>query len=654
MAIEISSDDVTAAESFLASLLEQNIEDGRFTEGTALRDLAVKGLAFIHSYMKKENATVQTLQSLLNINNLATTSDPQQDRTVSTAVDSLLSNWFLTRKVGRFSRGTLQVRVSRQQDYVIPNDQRFVYSRNVSFFLDTSTTDDLVVPASDLQPFIDTEGNTQYYIMTLRLVAARTGDAFNVSPAEWQSPGTFSPYIQGASNVEKFSGGAAKETTSDLIIRANSAIAERSLINERSIAATLQERFGELNRLQVIGMGDPEMYRDLITEYAAELTMHAGGHYDVYVELPITQATFEGVLGGSFTRPDGIVNIFRDGTITDWTATSVQVGDIIRIASGLPEAPKDFTIREVLPSELRVSEERPFSEVLDGTGSFADYFIYRPLFGADYQVLPAVGVNTTGVTANTVINSGRILLPGNPVYDTIDVAVINPDPGDVYANGADGFVHFPSRQNDTPFLPIDPVDLNYQVVSANIGTTQSSVQFVELLLPDTYDGKTVRVTYDTIAGYSAIDEYLKDRFERILASNPLAKGFHPVYLSFAANFSMKPTATSVVDTVALRQSLVDFINEFSPNDVIDTSDIVAHIREYSSDIGTVYPLIINYTLYSPDGNVVQFATEDIVSVSTDKVDEDDADFFQEPSELGISDRVIRYLTTFDRVSVEQI
>lgn len=654
MAIEISSTDVSAAEAFLADLLDQNIEDGRFTEGTALRDLAIKGLSFIHAYMKKENTTVKTLQSLLNITQLATTDDPDTDRTVAAAVDALLSNWFITRKTGQFSRGVLQVKVSRRQDYVIPNDTRFLYSRNLAFFLDTDTDEDLIVPASDLQAQITAQGEVEYYIMTLRLVAARTGERYDVTPSEWLNPGGFSSYVVGGANVQTFSGGKSQETTTELIDRAPSAIAERSLINERSLDATLREKFGELNRIQVLGFGDPELLRDLTTEFSRDLTTHVGGHYDVFLDLPVAERVYEGVLGGTFNRPDNIANVFRDGTIPDWTLTGVQPGDVIRVSAGLSEAPKDFTIREVLETELRISDRRPFSAATDETASNVDYFIYRPLFGADFHVLPAVGVNTTGVTSRAVANSGRLLLPGGPVYDILDVAVIDPDAGDTNINGADGFVHFPQRQNETPFLTLEPELLNYQVVNMEPGTAQSSVQFAELLLPPTYDGKTVRITYETLVGYSTVDAFLKDRFERILVSSPLARGFHPVYLNFRVRYGLKPQATTAIDDTALREYLVTFVNTFSPNDIIDTSDIVAAVRAFDDSIGVVYPLTITYQLISPNGDLVEFETEDIVQVSTDNVVTEDATYYTNPVDLGMSDRVVRYLTSYARVTVEQV
>lgn len=654
MAIEISSTDVSEAEAFLATLLEENIEDGRFTEGTALRDLAVKGLAFIHAYMQKENETVRTLQSLRNITNLGTSTDPNLDRAVSSAVDALLSNWFITRKTGTFARGVLYVRVSRRQDYVIPSTTRFLYTRDLSFFLDSDTATDIIVPASDLQANITGTGEVESYTLTLRVKASRTGGEYNVAPSEWDSAGGFSPFIVGAANTATFSGGDTKETTDALITRANSAIAERSLISERTLTATLTQNFAELSRLYVAGFGDPEMLRDLITEFATELNTHVGGHYDVYVELPVAERVYEGVLGGSFARPDNIANIFRDATVTDWTATNVQVGDIIRVSDGLAEAPKDFVVREILAAELRISEIRPFSEATDETSANVSYYIYRPLFGADTQILPVTGTNTTGVTSRSVSNSGRILLPGNPVYDIIDVAVIDPDPSDPAINGADGFVHFPVRQNTTPFLTLEPSGLNFQVISSVVGTSQSADQFMELLLPAFYDGKTVRVTYEALSGYESVDTYLKDRFERILASNPLAKGFHPVYLNVNVQYKTLVNPTGTVDEAGLRDAIVEYINSFSPNEVIDTSDVIAAIRSFDTNIGAVLPLTITYDLISPDGNIIQFTTADTVSVSSDKVIAEDAALLSNPLELGLTDNVIRYRTTFDRITVEQV
>jgi hypothetical protein len=63
-------------------------------------------------------------------------------------------------------------------------------------------------------------------------------------------------------------------------------------------------------------MGEPEMVRDLRTEISPAISLHVGGHYDTYLDLPETQVEENGLVGGLFARPDGLVNVFRDPQLT--------------------------------------------------------------------------------------------------------------------------------------------------------------------------------------------------------------------------------------------------------------------------------------------------------------------------------------------------
>ena len=161
MAIEISATDVANAEEFIATLLTENIENGLFTEGTALRDLVVKAFSFIFAHISKENEEVRTLQSLLTVQNVAT-GDPDTDRTVADSIDAIMSNWFVTRKVGSFSRGILTIEVSRRQDYVVPGNNRFLYDRSRAYFPDVvDPTVSIIVPAANLVPVIGETGSSK-------------------------------------------------------------------------------------------------------------------------------------------------------------------------------------------------------------------------------------------------------------------------------------------------------------------------------------------------------------------------------------------------------------------------------------------------------------------------------------------------------------
>lgn len=643
MAIEITAQDVTTAEEFLATVVSNQVPEGRFTDGTALRDLCIKALAVVAAQLRAENKSVQSLQSLLRVRELATTST---DPAVDDAADALLSNWFITRGTGTYTRGPISIFVSRRQDYLIPRTTRFFYDRTLAFYPDSTT--DLVIPAADVQPVVDAGGAVVAYVFTLRVVAAQTGAAYNVFPGTWAGTGGFSPFVVKVTSATRFEGGGDRQNTVDMIDAAQTGIAVRNLINDRSIQATLTQKFSGLTRLTNIGMGDPEMQRDYLPTIVNAPRIHIGGHFDAYLELAVSNTTFEGVLGGVYTRPDGVTNVFVDSGVT-WTSTLVQPGDVIRVTEGFVATPRDFVIQDVRANELYVSDRHPFPEATTGL----TYYIYRPLFGASVQIYPTTSVSTTGVSASTVQNANTLVLPAEPHYDILDVAVVNPDPGDTYINDPDGYVHFTSRINTTPALPASTsTSLPFQIVGRSPADGQSARAFDELVLPPGYNGKRVRITYQTLAGFSAVDQFTRDRFERVLAGNVQTKGYHPVYLTLRVPYALSPLATGVVNELSLRQNLVAFINSFDPRDIIDVSDITSYVKNFSANIGTVYSFQITYDLLAPNGNVYSFVTDDVVAMDPAKETSGSGISLNDLLELTVSDRTVRYLTRLDRVQVE--
>ncbi len=645
MPIEITAEDVTEAEEFLATVVAEQVTNGRYTDGTALRDLCIKALAVVSAQHRRDNLETQSLQSLLRIRSISAAQNPDTDPAVADATDAILSNWFAARKGGNFSRGPLTVVVKLRQDYFIPRTTRIPYDRTLSFYPDSDT--DIVITAADCTPLLNANGVAAAYTFSIPVVAAKAGVAYDVYPANWQGTGNFSPYVLRVSNTVQFTGGKDREAPSDAIVRAGGAIAVRNLINPRSIDATLTERYPQLTRMTSLGMGDPEMQRDDILELATGTRIHVGGHFDVYMELPTTNTTFDGVLGGVYARPDGIANVFVDTAVTDWTATPVKPGDVIRITSGFPGVPRDFPIREVRTTELYVSTAHAFP-----SPTFtATYFIYRPLFGADTQMYPAFGASTTGRTFATTQTPNQLVLPPMPHYDILDVAVLNPASGDPYINAVDGLVHFTSRSNVTPVLPSNPLDeLPFQVIGNSPANAQSARAFDSIVLPAAYNGYRVRVSYQTLASFSIVDAFVRDRY----CANSQPKGFHPIYLNFTIPFRTSPLATALVDVYKLRQRVTNYVNSFSTKDVLDMSDVMTFAKNSDPNIGTVFPFEISYDLLCPDGRVISFITADIVAMDPAKLDP--ASPVVTPTELlelTISDRTVRYMTRLDRVFVEE-
>jgi hypothetical protein len=646
MAIEITAADVTNAEEFLAAVVADRVPDGRFTDGTALRDLCIKALAVVSAQHRKDNARTQSLQSLLRVRELART---ENDPAVDDAADAILSNMFFTRTPGMYARGQVTIFVSRKQDYVIPRTSQVFYDRSLVFYPDTTT--DVVIPSTSVTPITDSSGRVAAYSFTLRLIAAKTGAQYNVFPAVWAGNGGFSPYVTRITSSTRFDGGTARQSTVNYIDQARNAMAVRNLINERSVLATLPQRFPAATNILVVGMGDPEMQRDQVVELAANINLHVGGHFDIYADMPVAQASFEGIVGGVYTRPDGVINVFDDTGVADWTVTDVQVGDVIRVTAGLSEVPRDFPIREIRASEMYVSKRYGFPETATGL----TYYIYRPLFGPDVQILPAFGTNTTGFTAATVQTANRIVLPPEPHYDIVDVMVTNPDPADPGINDPDGYVHFFQRVDTAPSLTgLDNTQYPFRVVGRSPVDGQSARAFDEIELPPGYNGKRLRVNYLTQAGFSTVDAYVRDRYVRVLCANVQYKARHPIYLSMRIPYSLSPLAQSTVDELRLRQAIVAYINTFDPRDILDVSDISTYVKNFASNIGTVYAFEIEYSLLAPNGNTYDFSTEDIVAMRPEFALPESPISLTEMLAMGVSDRTVRYQTRLERVAVDRI
>jgi hypothetical protein len=262
-------------------------------------------------------------------------------------------------------------------------------------------------------------------------------------------------------------------------------------------------------------------------------------------------------------------------------------------------------------------------------------------------------VSATGYTSRAVRNPSRLILPAGVHYDIIDVAVLDPDTSDLFINPSDGFVHFPTRVNQTPVPVTTQSALQFQITNSHPNNAFSMISMDELILESAYDGKNVRVVYETLSGLDTIHDFTRDRFERVVAGNILVKGFHQAYLTMTVPYRYRPNATAVIDETLLRQTITDYVNAFDPNDVIDVSDISTLVRGFSAQIGAVLPFEIGYTLIVPDGRTIEYSTADEVRLySTNIVAGQTNAELVNPVGIGISDRTVRYVTTLDRIYVE--
>jgi hypothetical protein len=545
--IEVNAQDVTDAENFLEEYASDKVPAGDYTDGSALRDLVIKAIAFNFAYLRKTADQIRVRQSLKTIDEVDTTDDSEA---ADDAVDEILSNWFAGRKIGTRVRITAIGHVSRQVDINVPVDAAFFKTSELAFALDNND-EDLFIPAEELTALFDSTGEITDYIFPIPLIADEPGSDYEIEAGSFASFDAFNPYVTRIETLEEASGGDDTEESTDYLERAANLITVRNLINARSNDAVLRDEYEEVKNITTIGMGDVEMIRDLVRERASGLEIHVGAHMDTFLFMKTVETSFSGVVGAQFERPDGLIVVFRDSTyapgggghkFTDPDPVSgitIQAGMALRIVDGLTISAHDYAIREVRDTELIVSERVPFPAATDEDSTFVTWSVGQLMPGYS----DVVSQKTTGETSKNLQTSGRITLPGGPVYLIKDVTI--DDPTDPDADADDGLVHLNVRVNTTPAEETAP-DNEYQLLVNNPENHQSAYSYAEIVVGpsgnvDKYDGKTCKVTYDTLVDFTSVHNYIADRRRRIAAANPLARGFHPSYLSFTLEYRLSST-----------------------------------------------------------------------------------------------------------------
>lgn len=243
-ALTPTSAEIVEAELLAKQVLEAEYPTLDLREGTGLRDLVLRPVAYAFALLKKANDYYFAGNSISGVN----------DSTNSEMVDDILSNWFLTRNTGTQAVINARMFFARSKNVTIPSSVYFSTDGELKFYPSSTQT----FQASSLS--YDSYQN-EYYV-DVELVAENPGTQYNIGEGSLLYFTNFDPYfLHGEINyLAQIS--TDPETNTQFINRASSAISTRNLINRPSVLSNLQETFNMLSRIQVIGYGDFGMIRD--------------------------------------------------------------------------------------------------------------------------------------------------------------------------------------------------------------------------------------------------------------------------------------------------------------------------------------------------------------------------------------------------------
>jgi hypothetical protein len=611
---EISQADVTEASTFMQAFLQTTVNEGDFAEGGALYDLAITAFSALFAFLRKEIRTNRDLQSLRTLYNLP------ESESVSDAATALLGNWFRSRGQGTFARGQATLHVAAQVDVLLVRQTRFFRTSTHVFYYDGSS--DYFIPGSSLRPRPGADGRVLDYTVTVPMVAARPGPEYNLDRGTFAGFDPINNYVTFVENVQPFAFGAPPQSATALISQSSSLIALRALLNQRSNDVTLRELFNTIEQVLTIGAGDPEMRRDLVSSGSKGVRLHALGHSDVFLRLPVLPYTERLLVGEPTPRADGRAVVLRDTAPDGGDFTlSAAPGDVLNVSAGVPGAPSQYLIRSVRAQELEIDPSVPFPHATDEDVSPAAiaYSVGNNFPGFDNK-FATVGAVATATTTRTLATTDQVILLGRPIYRITRLAVVDPPPTlAAYVDPVTGELLATRRVNSESTSPVAVgAAIPYRVLVDNPAEVHSANAITRVAVGWTgigLDGCTVEITYDTLAGFDVIHDYVADRENRVSCANTLVRGQHAVYLSFTVPYTRRAVGT--FDAQAAATALLAFINAFNRMDPLDAVTLSNEAAQNTNDAVTVYPFTVNYTLYAPDGRVFLYATEDRVTLTPD-------------------------------------
>jgi len=322
----------TPIRDFAISRLRTEFPDLVLQDGEPLDDYAIKIMQILLEPFRRQIKQISLNQSLAEPSTL-------NER----EADNLGANFFVRRKLGGYSVGIARLYYTAPQyALVTPSNPVFDAAGHRFFPVENQAI------MSDRMLF-NLEDNLYFFDIVVR--AESQGTEYDIEENSLTGIENV-PSVVKVTNRRAFSDGGDKETTVEFIERVENSLTEKSLVTLRGITARIVDVFESVRLIQVIGFGDPEMNRDIITGIS-ETAPHS------YFPAILAASSYE--IDLYTTSPYPVIE--PDGTIhADFSTSLIQVGDIL-------EAPfngqGDFyraIVEEILSStKLRVDTASPYT-----------------------------------------------------------------------------------------------------------------------------------------------------------------------------------------------------------------------------------------------------------------------------------------------------
>jgi len=235
----------TDIEEFLKTRFRQEYPTIVVDDGAPIVDLLIRPLQLLFEALKRE---IQQLRLGQSVN--------YRDQMRLTDAEDLAANFFVTRRSGSRASGSVRLYFTSPTYVSILASVEFSTPAGLVF---VPTIPQFFRPETLL---LQTSGS--FYYVDVGVVALETGDSYNVGEGEISLVSGISSASR-VTNLYAVGGGSNEETATELLTRTETSLTERSLNTRRGMVARILTDFPSIRTASVVGYGDPEMKRDVVT-----------------------------------------------------------------------------------------------------------------------------------------------------------------------------------------------------------------------------------------------------------------------------------------------------------------------------------------------------------------------------------------------------
>lgn len=384
---------------FIRERLAQEFPDYARGDGGAIADMLLKPSEILMDPLVREINRIALVQSVADPS-LLTTEE----------AEARMANLFSERKKGSLARGVARVYFSSPRSEEV-SPANYCLSKNGLVFPPVT-----IQSISQDEMLFNTEGSLYYFDVNVEAEAA--GDQYNIEPDELVRISGISGVVR-VTNKRRFRDGTPAENAMEYISRAEQELSEKSLNTVRGILSALNKNFSEISRVAVVGHGDPEMDRDVITGGGYGPILASGdaakgwtdGRYGTHtrrVKIEDSGVNFQLLIGppgsyegysltlyGAFDSGESTIQDIDITSVIDSTILELSSSSVLGHAQNIPWAlrKKSITLSDIPGGILFPDGPNGTVEVLDNevhVGGCTDIYVRSTGFSEGTLVLDAV------------------------------------------------------------------------------------------------------------------------------------------------------------------------------------------------------------------------------------------------------------------------